>query len=144
MASSTESFADRVEEAIATKYGRGPAARVLGSWQRLREGRDFEEVLGGGAHPLMVQRATSYIDGLTVTPFHDARKQSWARHLEEHWEVVRDELAAATAASGADSLEARGNNVWAGAANATSAEAYGGDWKVRAYKRGARREKRTK
>mmetsp|Transcript_7980 Transcript_7980/g.21038 ORF Transcript_7980/g.21038 Transcript_7980/m.21038 type:complete len:259 (+) Transcript_7980:233-1009(+) len=77
----------------------------------------------------MKQLASSYIEGLLAKPWHEpATRQKWAKKLEKEWTVVRDELAAALADDG--KLEAEGNNVWAGAKNATSAAAYGQGWKT--------------
>lgn len=121
-------FAARVDGAMAELFGAEPTARVRRAWARLDAGEEHELELDP-SNALMKQRASSYIEGLLVRPWHEpASQHKWAKKLEQEWKVVRDELAAALADEGA--LEAQGNNVWAGAKNQTSASAYGQDWKT--------------
>lgn len=121
-------FAARVDAAVAQLFGAEQTARVRRAWAMLDAGEEHDLDLDP-SNPLMKQRASSYIEGLTVKPWHEpATQHKWAKKLEQEWTVVRDELAAALADEGA--LEAHGNNVWAGAKNQTSASAYGADWKT--------------
>ncbi|KAG8458556.1 hypothetical protein KFE25_003091 [Diacronema lutheri] len=121
-------FAVRVDRAVCDLFGAEQTARVRRAWARLDAGEEHELDLDP-SNPLMKQRASSFIEGLSAHPWHEpATRHKWAKKLEQEWTVVRDELAAALADEGA--LEAQGNNVWAGAKNQTSASAYGQDWKT--------------
>lgn len=121
-------FASRVDAAVCRLFGEEGTGRVRAAWARLDAGEEHEIKLDP-SNPLMVQQATSYIAGLTTKPWHEpATQHKWAKKLEQEWKVVRDELRAALADE--SGLEAAGNNVWAGAKNATSAAAYGADWKT--------------
>ncbi|KAJ1447700.1 Aspartyl/Asparaginyl beta-hydroxylase-domain-containing protein [Pelagophyceae sp. CCMP2097] len=77
----------------------------------------------------MRQEARSFLPGLTARPFWDVSNTAWATALAEEWHVVRDEFRA-VALRGATSLAAKGNNVWAAAADAGSAASYGPDWRT--------------
>jgi aspartate beta-hydroxylase len=121
-------FAARVDAAVSELFGAEQTKRVRDAWARMSVGAEHESDLDP-SHPLMKQRASSYIDGLSTKPWHEpATRHKWAKKLEQEWRVVRDELQAALADEG--KLEAAGNNVWAGAKNATSAAAYGQNWKT--------------
>eukprot|EP00291_Cryptomonas_curvata_P004399 CAMPEP_0172184860 /NCGR_PEP_ID=MMETSP1050-20130122/19823_1 /TAXON_ID=233186 /ORGANISM="Cryptomonas curvata, Strain CCAP979/52" /LENGTH=209 /DNA_ID=CAMNT_0012858731 /DNA_START=335 /DNA_END=961 /DNA_ORIENTATION=- len=76
-----------------------------------------------------IQEANSYISGLEVKAFHDPYQFAWARSLRDNAKVIQDEFSR-VAVLGAEELEVKGNNVWATAANATSASSYGPDWKT--------------
>jgi hypothetical protein len=75
------------------------------------------------------QEANSFIPGLPIKAFYDPYEFAWARALRDNAKTIQDEFQR-VAILGADDLQRRGNNIWIGAANATSAAAYGGDWKT--------------
>jgi len=76
------------------------------------------------SNELMVQEATSYVDGLEAKPWHDPATHKWAKKLESKWRVVRDELRDAMA--DAEALSAKGTNVW----EATAPGTYGPGWRT--------------
>ena len=75
------------------------------------------------------QEANSYIRDLPIKAFHEPYDYSWARGLRDNAKIIQDEFQR-VAINGAEELQQRGNNIWIGAANATSYAAYGGDWKT--------------
>jgi aspartyl/asparaginyl beta-hydroxylase (cupin superfamily) len=126
-------FSRLVAEAVKTNWGDEGTARVLSAWKRLTDGEEYEGAVthGDSKHELMVQRCSSFVEGLELKPFHDAKEHSWCRALEAEWTTVRDELKSRLEGDEPGSvLQTKGNNVWAGAKNATSAKAYGGGWKT--------------
>ena len=117
-------FSRLVADAVKTNWGEEGTARVLGAWKRLTDGEEHEGKVthGDSNHELMVQRCSSFVEGLELKPFHDAQEHSWCRALEAEWTTVRDELKSRLDGDEPDAeLAAKGNNVWAGAKNATSA-----------------------
>lgn len=62
------------------------------AWRLLAEGKDQEFVLDP-EHPLMIQRARSFLPGLTAQPFHDVDKLQWCQSLADRWTEVQEELA---------------------------------------------------
>ena len=93
------------------------------SLQRLNSGEPLDRILDD-SHELMVQKANSYIEGLTARPWHDAARHKWAKKLEQNWTVVRDELRSALSGGGL----AKGQNVWGGLDE--SVVEYGTGWKT--------------
>eukprot|EP00802_Teleaulax_amphioxeia_P014515 Tamp_14582.p1 GENE.Tamp_14582~~Tamp_14582.p1 ORF type:complete len:342 (+),score=101.35 Tamp_14582:140-1027(+) len=75
------------------------------------------------------QECNSYVEGLPCKTFHDAYAYEWAQQLRDKAAVIQDEFKR-VAIEGSDDLDKKGNNVWATAANATSAQSYGPDWKT--------------
>ena len=75
-----------------------------------------------------VQEASSYIAGLTATPYWDVHGGSfpWMVELERNFEIIRDELKAGLANP---DLERLGNSVWVAAVR-DDAEGYGPDWRT--------------
>jgi len=127
-APSAGSFAARVEVELCRRYGDARVGRVVECWRRTDGGVEHAAVLDA-AHPYMRQEARSFLPGLTARPFWDVSNTAWATALAEEWHVVRDEFRA-VALRGATSLAAKGNNVWAAAADAGSAASYGPDWRT--------------
>ena len=126
-------FGRIVSEAVKTNWGEEGTSRVLKAWERLVDGEEYEGKVsyGDAGHEMMVQRCNSFVEGLELKPFHEAQNYDWCRALEAEWTTVRDELNSRLDGDEPDDLLAqKGNYVWAGAKNATSAAAYGGGWKT--------------
>jgi hypothetical protein len=105
--------------------GAAAAPRVLASFRRLRAGQPFERDHPGRG----LQRADSYVEGLTATPFPDPASGAypWIPALEVAAPAIHAEFLAVSA--DAEGLKRRGNNVWVPAARA-EALAYGPDWRT--------------
>jgi len=71
-----------------------------------------------------VQECNSYVEGLPCKTFHDVYAYEWAQKLRDKASIIQDEFRR-VAIQGSDDLDKKGNNVWATAANATSAQSYG-------------------
>ena len=101
------------------------ANRVLESFRRLRRGEEFVEVHPGQG----VQRAGSYMEGLTAVAFPDMHsgQYEWLKKVEENAHVIQKEFASAMKDPG--SMMVRGNRVWAKAAR-DEAVAYGPNWRT--------------
>jgi hypothetical protein len=115
-----------VEASFLEVFAGGAAApRVLASFRRLRAGAPFERDHPGRG----LQRADSYVEGLTATPFPDPASGAypWIPALEAAAPAIRAEFLAASA--DAEGLKRKGNNVWVPAARA-EALAYGPDWRT--------------
>mmetsp|Transcript_10147 Transcript_10147/g.25048 ORF Transcript_10147/g.25048 Transcript_10147/m.25048 type:complete len:460 (+) Transcript_10147:198-1577(+) len=120
-------FADAVEEVLKRKYvKKNRVPRVIKSWRRMDE--DFLYRAEVPEYET-VQECNSYIEGLKPRPFHDPYQFEWAQKLRDSAEIVQEEFKR-VACDGEDSLYEQGNNVWVTAANSTSAESYGPDWKT--------------
>jgi hypothetical protein len=119
-------FADAVAETIKLKFKGSNMDRVLDSWYRMEDDYVYKERVEEFD---TWQEANSYIRGLPIKPFYEAYDYAWARGLRDNAKIIQDEFQR-VAIKGADDLQERGNNVWIGAANATSYAAYGGDWKT--------------
>jgi hypothetical protein len=119
-------FADAVAELIDRQFDGKKVKRVIESWRKMDEDYVHRERVEEFD---TWQEANSYIAGLEVKAFHDPYEFSWARSLRENAKIIQDEFRK-VAVEGADELEEKGNNVWATAANATSASSYGPDWKT--------------
>lgn len=78
---------------------------------------------------ITAQECNSYVEGLTIKAFRDPYEFEWARKLRDSAKIVQDEFKR-VAVEGEDELNEKGNNVWATAANSTSAQSYGPDWKT--------------
>ena len=65
------------------------------------------------------------MEGLPCKTFHDVYAYEWAQKLRDKASIIQDEFRR-VAIQGSDDLDKKGNNVWATAANATSAQSYGG------------------
>jgi len=103
--------------------------RVIESWDCINEGYHHKEILDP-AHPTsMVQEARSYLPGLTAKPFWSPSDSLFAQELASSYLVIREEFDKVTAISNSKNL-AKGNNVWATAADSKSAASYGPDWKT--------------
>ena len=119
-------FADAVGELLKRKFDGNKVGRVIDSWYRMDQDYIHRERIDEFD---TWQEANSYIAGLDVKAFHDPYEFSWARSLRNNAKIIQDEFRR-VAVLGADELEMKGNNVWATAANATSASSYGPDWKT--------------
>ena len=64
------------------------------------------------------------MEGLPCKTFHDVYAYEWAQKLRDKASIIQDEFRR-VAIQGSDDLDKKGNNVWATAANATSAQSYG-------------------
>jgi aspartyl/asparaginyl beta-hydroxylase (cupin superfamily) len=133
-------FAGMVEKAIIERFGHD-VDRVLTSWRLLDQeyvhrafvgapdddddvedhGRDVET----SSH--CYQEAHSYVPGLTTREFWNTSNFAWCHELEEKYPLIRQEFIAVNA--NRQSLQERGNNVWAGALTADAA-AYGQGWQT--------------
>lgn len=118
------SIADTFTRALENKFPNADISRVISSFLDAIDGNSLEEGKGTPAH----QRATSYVSGLPAQPFIDdfTDAYAWASRLQDEWETIRDELAAAVATP---DLEKRGNNVWVPPV-VEAAQAYGPDWRT--------------
>eukprot|EP00889_Picochlorum_renovo_P004012 jgi/Picre1/31042/NNA_006399.t1 len=69
------------------------APRVLDSFQRLCRGEEYVHLWPGKG----VQRAGSFMEGLTAEPFHDIEEKGyeWLKDVEDHADVIRKEFQAA-------------------------------------------------
>ena len=108
------------------KWDKKDVARVVKSWRRMDEDyihREFKK-----EHDTY-QECNSYVEGLPCKTFHDPYQFSWAEQLREHAKTIQEEFKR-VALEDSEGLEKNGNNVWATAANATSAQSYGPDWKT--------------
>lgn len=105
----------------------GPLAapRVLDSFRRLKAGDEYVHQWPG----LGLQRAESYIAGLTAHPYPDAHGGAypWLVAVEQSAAVIQEEFARVTA--DAARLAACGNNVWVPAVR-EDASAYGPEWRT--------------
>ena len=70
------------------------------------------------------QECNSYVEGLACKTFHQPYDYEWAQKLRDNARVIQEEFTR-VAIQGSDDLDKKGNNVWATAANATSAQSYG-------------------
>jgi hypothetical protein len=75
-------------------------------------------------HLALVQECNSYVEGLSCKTFYDPYEYDWARKLRDNAKTIQEEFTR-VAIEGSDDLDKKGNNVWATAANATSAQSYG-------------------
>jgi len=71
-----------------------------------------------------MQECNSYVEGLACKTFHQPYDYEWAQKLRDNARVIQEEFTR-VAIQGSDDLDKKGNNVWATAANATSAQSYG-------------------
>lgn len=107
-----------------TFWGERAAPRVLDSFRRLAAGQEYVALLPGEG----LQRAESYVEGLTACPFPDPYNGAypWLEEVEKQSEVVKAEFAAVSADS---SKLSKGNNVWVPASR-KDAVGYGRDWRT--------------
>jgi len=119
-------FADAVEKVLKKKFKSKKMRRVVDSWRRMDREELYSEFLDDVG---TVQECNSYIDGLPVKTFWDPYEHEWARRLRDNAKTIQDEFQR-VAIDGASELDEKGNNVWATAANSTSAQAYGPSWKT--------------
>lgn len=114
----------RIQVALAKRYGDKSVRRVLDSLNFASTGQEYTRFHPGKG----LQKATSYIEGLTAEPFHDvgSTHYAWMRQLEREHLIIRDEL---TRALSNPQLSSIGNRIWAAAAR-EEAIAYGPDWKT--------------
>jgi aspartyl/asparaginyl beta-hydroxylase (cupin superfamily) len=119
-------FADAVEELLVRKWDKKKVARVVESWRRMDE--DYIHKEFKSEHETW-QECNSFVEGLPCKTFHDPYAFEWAQKLRENAKTIQDEFNR-VAIEGSDELDAKGNNVWATAANSTSAQSYGPDWKT--------------
>eukprot|EP00667_Euglena_gracilis_P008637 EG_transcript_8751 len=108
---SQDEFAEMLIKRLEDRYGAQNVPRVVASFRASNEGRRLRKV--HGPHPLMVQTATSWIEGLCATPvWPDPEKRFvWAKVLQDEWQTIRDELQAVIGI-GEQQLEALGSVSW--------------------------------
>ena len=117
-------YVSRIYEALKLQYGETSAKRVLQSLSFAAVGQEYTRF-----HPDKgLQKASSYITGLSAEPFHDVSSPhfTWMMRLEEEYSIIRDELNSALLNPRLTTL---GNHIWASAAR-EEAIAYGPDWKT--------------
>jgi len=119
-------FADAVEEVLVRKWEKKQVSRVVKSWRRMDE--DYIHKEFKKEHDTW-QECNSFVEGLPCKTFHDPYEFDWAQKLRDNAKTIQDEFTR-VALDGSDELDKKGNNVWATAANATSAQSYGPDWKT--------------
>ncbi|KAG7666640.1 putative Aspartate beta-hydroxylase domain-containing protein 2 [Nannochloris sp. 'desiccata'] len=107
-----------------TFWGERAAPRVLDSFRRLAAGQEYVALFPGEG----LQRAESYVEGLTACPFPDAYSGAypWLEEVEKQAEVVKAEFAAVSADT---SKLSKGNNVWVPASR-KDAVGYGRAWRT--------------
>lgn len=107
-----------------TFWGERAAPRVLDSFRRLAAGQEYVALFPGEG----LQRAESYVEGLTACPFPDPYSGAypWLEEVEKQAEVVKAEFAAVSADS---SKLSKGNNVWVPASR-KDAVGYGRAWRT--------------
>lgn len=119
-------FGAQVEAAFLDVFaGVNAAPRVLDSFQRLCRGEEYVHLWPGKG----VQRAGSFMEGLTAEPFPDIEEKGyeWLKDVEDHADVIRKEFQAAMKDPG--SMLVVGNRVWAKAAR-EEAVSYGPNWRT--------------
>lgn len=119
-------FGAQVEAAFLDVFaGVNAAPRVLDSFQRLCRGEEYVHLWPGKG----VQRAGSFMEGLTAEPFPDIEEKGyeWLKDVEHHADVIRKEFQAAMKDPG--SMLVVGNKVWAKAAR-EEAVSYGPNWRT--------------
>lgn len=117
---------DLIEEAfLETFWGQRAAPRILDSFRRLRAGQEFVQLWPGKG----LQRAESYVEGLTATPFPDPYSGTypWLEEVEKQASVFIEEFK--QVASDDTYLKEKGTNVWVPAAR-KEAVAYGPSWRT--------------
>ena len=135
------SFEGRLESALRRSFPDGAADRAIACVLHNARGETLESVVpasagddgGDDAADFLVQRAHTFVDGLSVTCFHDAQAHAWVRELEANWRVVADELSRELArAGGGEGGEGEGGGepLFLGARDAGAGEAYGAGWKT--------------
>lgn len=117
---------EMIEEAfLETFWGQRAAPRILDSFRRLRSGQEFVQLWPGDG----LQRAESYVEGLTATPFPDFHSGAypWLEKVEKHASVFIEEFKQVT--SDDVHLKEKGTNIWVPAAR-KEAVAYGPSWRT--------------
>lgn len=130
---SPDTFAGRIERAMAQKFGSENVARVVESFRLLESGYEHREYVGdkqpvpppNADDSRCHQQAHSYVPGLTPREFWDVSSIEWAQILSSKYDVIKDEFRSVT--SDADRLAREGNNIWAGALT-DDAAGYGEGW----------------
>ena len=109
-----------------TFWGACAAPRVLKSFQRVRAGIEHEEYFPGKG----LQRAGSFVEGLTAEPFPDLESEdyAWLKAIENRADEIREEFLQVMA-EGEESIKAKGINVWVPAAR-DDALSYGPNWRT--------------
>lgn len=116
----------RVESAfLETFWGERGVPRVLDSFRRLRDGEEWIKLWPG----LGLQRAGSYIAGLSAIPFPEVHSGAypWLVQLEAHSHIIQKEFTEAM--TDGEGLQSKGNRVWVPAAR-EEAIAYGPNWRT--------------
>jgi len=113
---------------------KGDITRVVESWRNVDKGIELDRAYMGSPteSPYLRQRARSFLHNLTTTAWWDpsdpSNNMEWAKKLEDRYEDIREEFLRVT--SKPQELDNVGNNVWSSAADSSSAQSYGPDWKT--------------
>ena len=127
---SPNTFAGMVEKGLLERFEEKDIERVLASWRLLDQDyyhREYVGESGKEAESDMVQECHSYVPGLTIKPFWDAKDFDWAAFLEKKYPEIRKEFDRVNADM--QKLKEQGNNIWAGALT-EDASSYGEGWKT--------------
>ncbi|KAG7345883.1 beta-hydroxylase [Nitzschia inconspicua] len=127
---SPHTFAGMVEQGLKERFDEREIERVLTSWRLLDQEYYRKEFVGNDPSidsEDLVQECHSYLPGLSIQPFWNAKDFGWANYLESRYSEIRKEFDAVTANMA--KLQNEGNNIWAGALT-TDAASYGEGWKT--------------
>eukprot|EP00670_Eutreptiella_braarudii_P027369 CAMPEP_0174384388 /NCGR_PEP_ID=MMETSP0811_2-20130205/125885_1 /TAXON_ID=73025 ORGANISM="Eutreptiella gymnastica-like, Strain CCMP1594" /NCGR_SAMPLE_ID=MMETSP0811_2 /ASSEMBLY_ACC=CAM_ASM_000667 /LENGTH=296 /DNA_ID=CAMNT_0015538323 /DNA_START=95 /DNA_END=982 /DNA_ORIENTATION=- len=108
---SDSEFSKSVVRVLTKQFGAEETERVVKAWRRMDTGVVHSETTGN--HPLMVQRSSFHIEGLTGTPkpVWQNADITWATDVEDGWRKVRAELEQVLRKDAAE-LEATGSQGW--------------------------------
>lgn len=124
--SSSSSPGSKIENVFLDTFT-GPLAapRVLESFRRIRFGSEFQKHWPG----LGLQKAESYVEGLSAEPFPDpySGRYPWLLAVEENASIIQQEFQEMNA--NVEALKSKGSNVWVPAAR-KEAVAYGPNWRT--------------
>jgi aspartate beta-hydroxylase len=126
---SDSEFSEAVVAVLKKQFGDEETERVVDLWRRKEAGVEHSETIG--THPLMVQQAPIYFEGLTAAPkpVWPNAEVAWAAALEDGWQTVRAELEEVLRKDAAE-LEAAGSEGWVSPVEFGAGEAYGMEWKT--------------
>lgn len=126
---SESEFSETVVRVMKERYGDEETTRVVDSWRRMEAGVTHSETLG--AHPLMIQKASFYVEGLTAKPkpVWENADIAWASVLESGWTKIKDELEEVINMT-PEELADCGSMGWVSPVEYGAAPAYGPDWQT--------------
>lgn len=127
---SPTTFAGMVERGLLERFDEKDIQRVLASWRLLDKDYYHKEYVGEPGKENesdMLQECHSYVPGLSIKPFWNAKDFDWANYLESKYPEIRKEFDSVN--SNMKKLQEEGNNIWAGALT-EDASSYGVGWKT--------------